>query len=244
MFDKRIQKFLFLIIPVLIFAGVYLYLAEEYMKLPSMGWSKGEDLFSYEASSEYLEFFNKQIAYVEIEDRMSIIYLDNDNVSYKTYNEDLSLYSKGQIMSLSGVDEVYASETEDGIELLIRKEDLFSFYDLNEDFKLKRSFELSVNHPNYHISNSHLILKVDDHVAVVSSRGLIVLETMYKPYDLVTYVSYDKGFDYHYLSLIDQSRHIIHDTFDEKGHLQSSNVITNLVNDETRLTAIDFQVMS
>ncbi len=243
MFSKWIQRSILIVAVLVIVAGVYTFLAEDYISLPSENWSKDESLFTYNTDTGYADFFNKQLSYLVIDEELNIIYLDRDMVKYKIYSKSLEVIDEGTILTLNEkADSIYATSYEDGIEMVVKSGDVFSCYSLNTALKLKRTYDEVIDHPNYHVSNSHIMMTADDNLEVISSKGSVLLQTAFKPYNIMNEVRYNDGYTLYYISLIEQDRIILKDTFDEEGNLLSSKKITSLISDELRLRPIDFQV--
>jgi len=244
MYSKWIQKIVFLVVLLVIFGGVYRYLAIEYQKLPSDNWSKDETLFSYETETNYDTFFDSQLSYVSLNDTLSIIYIDKDILRYKSYNEDLTLKDEGVLTTLEGQgEEIYASIYDDSFEMVIKVEDEFYCYLFDEALQLKRTYVKMIDQPNYYVSNGHIIIKENSTLEVVSSKGSIALEMPYLPYGYVDHVTFDGQYTVHYLTVKDGERYIVRDVYTDQGELIESILVTKLLSEELRLGPIDFEVV-
>lgn len=243
MYSKGLQKVVFVIVAILIFSGMYAYIGKAYQQLPSEGWSKDEPLFSYETSTEYNSFFNRQLSYVTLNDELNIIYIDNATIKYKVYSKKLKFIKEGQLMNLTEpADQIYVTAYGNYFEMIVVSGELFKCYQFNEALKITQTYELTIDHPNYHISNSHIILKDDDSLQLVSSKGPVLLKMPNKPYDIINDVKYNDGYTVYYLSIIDGERIVFKDTYNDLGELSKTTKIAPLLADEMRLTPIDFQV--
>ncbi len=244
MYSKWIQKIVFIVVLLVIFGGVYKYLAIDYQKLPSDNWSKDETLFSYETETNYNNFFDSQLSYVSMNDTLSIIYIDKDKLRFKSYNKDLTLKDEGVLTTLEGQgEEIYASVYEDSFEMVIKVKDDFYCYMFDETFKLKRTYVKMIDQPNYYVSNGHIIIKENSTLQVNSSKGSFALEMPNLPYDYVAHVTFDGQYTVHYLTVKDGERYIIRDVYTDQGELVESLLVTKLLSEELRLGPLDFEVV-
>jgi len=245
MYSKVIQRTVIFTAVIIIFAGVYSYLANEYQKLPSENWSKDEVLFSYKTDTELEDFFGSQIAYIDLDESLSIVYIDNDVLRYKTYKKDLSFDSQGVLTSLPDKgEEISVTVYDNRFEMIIKVNDDFYCYQFDKNLKLKRTYIERIDQPNYYISNSHIVMKVDGVLKLVSSKGAVMLDMPYVPYDNIDHVKFDEFYTVHYLTVIDGERLIIRDEYDLEGSLKDSKTITTLLSSELRLSPLDFEVIS
>ncbi len=243
MYSKGLLKTVLVVSLIGIFIGLYSYMAGQYQILPSEGWSKDEPLFSYETSTNYEDFFDRQLSYMTFNDELNIVYLDGKTIKYKVYSKKLDLLDEGQLMSLNDyAEEIYVTAYDDYFELIIRSDSDFTCYQFNEHLKVQQTFGFEIDHPNYHISNSHAIVKKGDNLVIFSSKGRVELQMPNKPYDVVNVITYDQDYTLYYLTVVDGIRTIQKDSYDSNGILLSSQSIAPLLVDELRLQPIDFQV--
>ncbi|MCH4890983.1 hypothetical protein EZV73_25625 [Acidaminobacter sp. JC074] len=245
MYSKGLLKTVLIAAVLVILVGLYAYMTHEYQALPSEGWSKDEPLFSYETSTDYEDFFERQLSYMTFNHELNIVYLDNETVKYKVYTDKLDLVRQGQLLKLkSPAEEIYVTAYDDYFEMVIKSGESFSCFKFNKDLKVQQTYEFDIDHPNYHISNSHVMVKKEDNLEVLSSKGHIELQMPNKAYDVVNVVTYDDDYTLYYLTIIDGIRMIQKDLYDKEGHLLKSVSIAPLLVDELRLKPIDFQVTS
>lgn len=244
MYSKVIQKIVLITVILVIFGGVYKYLADEYQQLPSENWSKDETLFSFKTDTELASFFESQLAYINLDELLSIVYIEGDVLRYKSYNRDLTLQGEGILTSLSGQgQEIYARVYDDGFEMIIKVNDDFYCYRFDKQFKLKRTYVETIEQANYYVSNGHIVLKENKTLKLVSSKGAILLDMPNTPYDNVVRILFDGLYTVHYLSIIDGERFIVRDVYDEAGVLLETETINKLLNSELRLGPLDFEVV-
>ncbi|MBI9012838.1 MAG: hypothetical protein JEZ08_11455 [Clostridiales bacterium] len=244
MYSKGIQKIVFIVVLLVIVGDVYKYLAIDYQKLPSDNWSKDETLFSYKTETNYNNFFGSQLSYVSMNETLSIIYIDNDKLRFKSYNKDLTLKDEGVLTTLEGQgEEIYASIHDDSFEMVIKVEDDFYCYMFDGALQLKGTYVKRIDQPNYYVSNGHIVIKENNTLEVISSKGSVVLEMPNLPYDYVNHVTFDGQYTVHYLTIKDGERYIVRDVYTDQGKLVESLLVTKLLSEELRLGPLDFEVV-